>query len=451
MRIHFIAIGGSAMHNLAIALHKKGYNVSGSDDEVFEPSRSRLKQYGLLPDVMGWNSDKITSEIDAVILGMHARPDNPELLKARELNIKVYSYPEYLFEQTRHKTRVVIAGSHGKTTITSMLLHVLKTLNKDFDFMVGANIKGFDTMVRLSEDAPLAIFEGDEYLSSPIDRRPKFLWYKPHIALVSGIAWDHINVFPTIEAYNHQFELFAQSIRPGGMLFYYGGDQVLAGIARKLKSATAVSYGEVEATTEKGKTLVKCGERKFVLKIFGRHNLQNLSGALLVVQKIGIGAEEFWAAMQSFDGAARRLQVLAENEDSTIFFDFAHAPSKVRATVSAVKEQYPQRKLVAVAELHTFSSLNRDFLPQYKDTLSQADEAVVFFNPEVVAHKKLPPITPEEVKMAFGAPRLRVITSPVQLEDFLSGLRIEDTNLLVMSSGNLGGIDISKIASRLIS
>ena len=451
MKIHFIAIGGSAMHNLAIALHQKGFEVSGSDDEVFEPSRSRLKKYELLPETTGWNPEKITSSIDAVILGMHARPDNPELLKARQLGIKVYSYPEYLYEQTKNKTRVVIAGSHGKTTITSMLLHVLNTLHKDFDFMVGANIKGFDTMVSLSDEAPLAIFEGDEYLSSPIDRRPKFLWYRPHIALVSGVAWDHINVFPTIDAYNHQFELFAQSIVPGGNLFYYGDDPVLTDIAKKLTNVSALPYREMEATNKEGKTVVALKGEKYVLKIFGRHNLQNLSGAMLVAQKIGVGPQEFLEAMQSFDGAARRLQVLAERPDATIFFDFAHAPSKVRATVSAVKEQYPQRRLVAVAELHTFSSLNRNFLPQYRDTLSQADEAVVFYNPQVVAHKKLPAIAPEDVKTAFASKHVTVITEPAQLEDFLAGVKMEDTNLLVMSSGNLGGIDIQHLALRLIS
>ncbi|WP_016776301.1 UDP-N-acetylmuramate--L-alanine ligase [Anaerophaga thermohalophila] len=449
-RIHFIAIGGSAMHNLAIALHKKGFHVTGSDDEVFEPSYSRLQKHGLLPHATGWHPEKINGDIDAVILGMHARPDNPELQKARKLGLKVYSYPEYLYEQTKNKTRVVIAGSHGKTTITSMLLHVYKTLGRQFDFMVGAQIKGFDTMVQLSDDADIAVFEGDEYLSSPIDRRPKFLWYQPHIALITGIAWDHINVFPTIEAYNHQFELFAQTIQPGGKLFYYSDDPVLSGIADRLMSVRAIPYTEIRAATKGGQTVVNVKGREFSLKIFGKHNLQNLSGALHVAKETGIDEKDFWEAMQSFEGASRRLQVLAGNKDSTIFYDFAHAPSKVRATVSAVKEQFPWRKLIALLELHTFSSLNKDFLPQYKNSLCPADEAILFFNPQVVAHKKLPEITPDDVRRAFGDNSLRVINDTAELKDFLSHLKLSGSNLLIMSSGNLGGLDIPSCATGLI-
>ncbi|WP_010420301.1 UDP-N-acetylmuramate--L-alanine ligase [Anaerophaga thermohalophila] len=449
-RVHFIAIGGSAMHNLAIALHKKGFHVTGSDDEVFEPSYSRLQKHRLLPEANGWHPEKITGDIDAVILGMHARPDNPELQKARELGLKIYSYPEYLYEQTKNKTRVVIAGSHGKTTITSMLLHVYKTLGRQFDFMVGAQVKGFDTMVRLSDDAGIAVFEGDEYLSSPIDRRPKFLWYHPHIALITGIAWDHINVFPTIEAYNHQFELFAQTIQPGGTLFYYSGDPVLSGIADRGVSVRAVPYTEIRAATKDGQTVVNVNGRKFFLKIFGKHNLQNLSGALHVAKETGIDEKDFWEAMQSFEGASRRLQLLAGNEDSRVFYDFAHAPSKVRATVSAVKEQFPGKRLIALLELHTFSSLNREFLPQYKNSLHSADEAIVFFNPRVVAHKKLPEITPCDVRKAFGNSSLRVINDPAELKDFLSRLKLSGSNLLIMTSGNLGGLDISSYANSLI-
>jgi UDP-N-acetylmuramate: L-alanyl-gamma-D-glutamyl-meso-diaminopimelate ligase len=381
---------------------------------------------------------------------MHARPDNPELQKARKLGLKVYSYPEYLYEQTKNKTRVVIAGSHGKTTITSMLLHVYKTLGRQFDFMVGAQIKGFDTMVQLSDDADIAVFEGDEYLSSPIDCRPKFLWYQPHIALITGIAWDHINVFPTIEAYNHQFELFAQTIQPGGKLFYYSDDPVLSGIADRLMSVRAIPYTEIRAATKGGQTVVNVKGREFSLKIFGKHNLQNLSGALHVAKETGIDEKDFWEAMQSFEGASRRLQVLAGNKDSTIFYDFAHAPSKVRATVSAVKEQFPWRKLIALLELHTFSSLNKDFLPQYKNSLCPADEAIVFFNPQVVAHKKLPEITPDDVRRAFGDNSLRVINDTAELKDFLSHLKLSGSNLLIMSSGNLGGLDIPSCANGLI-
>ena len=197
MNVHLIAIGGSAMHNMAIAMHKKGFNVTGSDDEIFEPSKTRLAKLNLLPAKEGWDTNNIHKGIDAVILGMHARADNPELLKAQELGLKIYSYPEYIYEQTKDKTRIVIGGSHGKTSITAMILHVLNYHKVDCDYMVGAQLDGFDTMVKLTKEAKIAVIEGDEYLSSPIDRRPKFHLYKPNIAILSGIAWDHINVFPT--------------------------------------------------------------------------------------------------------------------------------------------------------------------------------------------------------------------------------------------------------------
>ncbi|WP_462317631.1 UDP-N-acetylmuramate--L-alanine ligase [Marinilabilia sp.] len=450
MRIHFIAIGGSAMHNLAIALHKKGFQVTGSDDEVFEPSRGRLQRHGLLPASMGWHPDFVSEDIDAVILGMHARPDNPELIRAQELKLKVYSYPEYLYEQTRDKTRVVIAGSHGKTTITSMLLHVLKSLGRKFDFMVGAQIKGFDTMVELSDDSGIAIFEGDEYLSSPIDRRPKFLWYKPHIALATGVAWDHINVFPTESEYNSQFELFARTIEPDGAFIYYEKDKVLSEIAENLQEVTVIPYDEVTADTKDGNTIVESEGVKYKLGIFGHHNLQNLAGAMEVAMKIGIPKPDFLKAMTSFEGASRRLQVLAENDESKVFFDFAHAPSKVRATVTAVKDQFPGRHLLAVLELHTFSSLNKDFLSQYQGALDDADEAVVFYNPEVVKHKKLPPIDPQEVKNAFEKNGLSIFTNPTDLKQYLENIRIKESNLLLMTSGNLSGIDVQNLANKII-
>ncbi|MFO8001038.1 MAG: Mur ligase family protein [Marinilabilia sp.] len=449
MRIHFIAIGGSAMHNLAIALHKKGFSISGSDDEIFEPSRTRLENYGLLPPEMGWSPDRITTDLDAVILGMHARPENPELKRARDIGLQVFSYPEYLYEQTRNKKRVVIAGSHGKTTVTSMLLHVLRKLDRTFDFMVGAGIKGFDTMVALSDDSDIAIFEGDEYLSSPVDRRPKFLWYRPHIALITGVAWDHINVFPTGAEYNEQFRLFAQTIEAGGSLIYYRNDPVLEEIAGETNLDDVVAYEAMEGINENGKTLVKSGDRQFLLRIFGQHNLQNLAGAIEVGKRLNISEHDFLEAMRSFEGADRRLQVLAEEENSAVFFDFAHAPSKVRATVSAVKEQFPRRRLIAVVELHTFSSLNRDFLPQYRGSMDGADAAVVFFSPEVVAHKKLPSISPEDVSEGFDHRNMKVFDDAVQFTDFLSSLELQDANLLLMSSGNLAGIDVHALAGQI--
>jgi UDP-N-acetylmuramate: L-alanyl-gamma-D-glutamyl-meso-diaminopimelate ligase len=450
MKIHFIAIGGSAMHNIAIALHKKGFQVSGSDDEVFEPSRSRLERYGLLPASIGWNPDRITPDLDAVILGMHARPDNPELLKAQKLNLKVYSYPQYLYEQTKHKRRIVIAGSHGKTTITSMLLHALRKQGRKFDFMVGAQIKGFDTMVELSDDADIAVFEGDEYLSSPIDRRPKFLWYKPHIALITGVAWDHINVFPTVEEYNRQFELFTDTIEREGTLIYYRHDPVLAQITKNRSSICAVPYDEVPSRIQGGKTTLEVAGKAFDLKVFGRHNLQNIAGALEVAERIGISKTDFFDAMQSFEGAARRLQVLGQNDKATVFYDFAHAPSKVKATVDAVKDQFPQRQLTAVIELHTFSSLNRDFVPQYRGVLERADEAIVFFNPQVVAHKKLPEITMQDVADAFDYAGLKIFTDPVKLEQHLSNIKLSNANLLLMSSGNLAGIDLQILTKKML-
>lgn len=438
------------MHNLAIALHKKGFHVTGSDDEIFEPSKSRLKSHGLLPTSEGWSRDNISADLDAVILGMHARPDNPELLKAQEIGIKVYSYPEYLYEQTKNKKRVVIAGSHGKTTITSMLLHVLKNLSWKFDFMVGAHIKGFDTMVELSDESDIAVFEGDEYLSSPIDQRPKFLWYKPQVALVTGVAWDHINVFPTEADYNHQFELFARTIEPEGSFIFYQPDPVLQTIAGKHPRVNVLPYREVDAESKGGETFVNCDGEQFHLKVFGHHNFQNLAGALLVAKELGVSEKEFWESMQSFEGAARRLQILSDNEHAAVFYDFAHAPSKVKATVAAVKDQFPQRHLLAVVELHTFSSLNREFLPQYKGAMQAADEAVVFFNPKVVAHKKLEEITTRDVEQAFAQKGLKVFTDGDKLHQFLSGQRLKNSNLLLMTSGNLAGIDVSALAGEVL-
>lgn len=450
MRVHFIAIGGSAMHNLAIALHEKGFQVTGSDDEIFEPSRSRLLKHGLLPKTMGWQPELITPELDAIILGMHARKDNPELLRAQELGLKVYSYPEYLYEQTKEKTRVVIGGSHGKTTITSMIMHVLKTLEVDFDYMVGAQIEGFDTMVRLTAEAPIAIFEGDEYLSSPIDLTPKFHWYKPHIALLSGIAWDHINVFPTWENYVDQFAIFARSIEPGGKLIYFEGDENLAAIAQSILQAQTLAYKGLPARNEDGTTIVEQAGKAYPLMVFGDHNLQNIEGAMLVCQQLGIKPEDFLTAITSFKGAAKRLQVLKKKDQSTIFLDFAHSPSKLKATTTAVKKQFPNRKLVACMELHTFSSLNKDFLPEYHKAMQEADEAIVFFNPEVVKHKKLPPFEKSDVEKAFDQDNLTVFTESAALVTHLKSHQWQNTNLLIMTSGNFSGVDLAALANELI-
>lgn len=450
MHIHFIAIGGSAMHNLAIALHKKGYTVTGSDDEIFEPSKGRLDQYGLLPRQEGWHPENITGDLDAVILGMHARTDNPELIRAQETGLRIYSYPEYLYEQTKNKTRVVIGGSHGKTTITSMVMHVLKACQVDFDYMVGANLSGFDTMVSLKEESRLAVFEGDEYLSSPVDRRPKFHLYHPHIALLSGIAWDHINVFPSFENYVEQFRIFADRIEKNGSLIWYEGDDHLREIAATLRpDIAATAYREQEAVVDDGVTYLKYGNRNIRLQVFGGHNLQNIAGAKLVCEKIGISAGRFYKAIGSFEGAARRLEVLSANDRCAVFYDFAHSPSKLAATTAAVKKQFPGRRLIAVMELHTFSSLKKEFLPQYEGTMNQADEAYVFFNPGVIAHKRLDPVTKEDVVRAFGKPGLNVFTDVAELFNLLLDKKWQDQNLLVMTSGNFSGTDLNELAKKI--
>ncbi|MDO8928431.1 MAG: Mur ligase family protein [Bacteroidota bacterium] len=451
MRVHFIAVGGSAMHNLAIALHKKGYQVSGSDDEIFEPSKTRLKNHGLLPEHEGWYPENITPELNAVILGMHARQDNPELLRAQELGLKIFSYPEYLYEQTKDKTRVVIGGSHGKTTITSMIMHVLHYNQIKFDYMVGAQLEGFDTMVSLTKEAKIAVFEGDEYLSSPIDRRPKFHLYFPNIALLSGIAWDHINVFPTFPFYVEQFQIFADLIEPNGSLVYFGNDENLQQVAAKSRAdIEKLPYESHQSEIENGITYLVVDNQKIKLQIFGDHNLQNISGAQLVCRQLGLTDEQFYSAIGEFKGASRRLEVLAETENCVVFNDFAHSPSKLKATTEAVKKQFPERKLVACLELHTFSSLKKEFLPQYKNSMDAADLAIVYFNPHTIGHKKLEPITEQQVAEAFDSPGLMVLTDSDELFDFLKTQNWQYTNLLLMTSGNFSGKNLKELAGELM-
>lgn len=451
MRVHFIAIGGSAMHNLAIALHKKGFEVTGSDDEVFEPSKSRLAAHGILPETMGWDATCITKEIDAVILGMHARKDNPELLKAQELGIRIYSYPEYIYEQSKEKIRVVIGGSHGKTSITAMVLHVLNYIGKDVDYMVGAQLEGFDTMVKLTDDAPIIVLEGDEYLSSPIDPSPKFLWYRPHVALISGIAWDHINVFPTFEEYVEQFKLFIESIPESGSLVYCEVDQTVKNLVESVKrDIHKIPYATPSHKITNGITYLKHNNEDVPLQVFGAHNLQNLNGARKVLNEINVSDVKFYEAIQSFKGAAKRLEVIAQSETSIVFKDFAHSPSKLKATTTAVKAQYPDRELVACMELHTFSSLNKEFLQQYKGTMHAADKAIVYFNPHTLEHKKLPEITKEEVMQAFNREDLVVMVDSERLQNYLKGLEWRFKNLLLMSSGNFNGIDLNDFGTSLL-
>jgi UDP-N-acetylmuramate: L-alanyl-gamma-D-glutamyl-meso-diaminopimelate ligase len=451
MRVHFIAIGGSAMHNLALALHHMGYQVTGSDDEVFEPSKTRLAAHGLLPETMGWNPDSITKDLDAVILGMHARADNPELLKAQELKLRIFSYPEYIYEQTKKKKRVVIGGSHGKTTITAMVLHVLNYNKVDCDYMVGAQLPGFDTMVRLTEKAKIVVLEGDEYLSSPIDRRPKFHLYQPHIALISGIAWDHVNVFPTFENYVEQFSMFADLIEKNGTLIYCIEDEEVNQVAEDCQNKlTKLPYSVPSHITKDGKTYLLTDEGKVPLSVFGKHNLMNLNGARLICINLGLTNAQFYAAIQSFKGAANRLELLAENGRVSVFKDFAHSPSKLKATVNAVKEQFPERKLTACMELHTFSSLTAEFLKEYAGTMDAADEAIVYFNPHTLKHKKLPELSKKDVKKAFGRKDLEVYTESDELRKHLLGEKWRKRNLLMMSSGTFDGIELDKLAKKVV-
>lgn len=451
MRLHFVAIGGAAMHNLAIALKNKGETITGSDDEIFDPARTRLSEHGLLPDSIGWHPERITKELDAVILGMHARADNPELIKAKEMGIRVYSYPEYLYNQTENKTRVVIGGSHGKTTVTSMILFVLKKMQMYFDYMVGAQIEGFDTMVGLSENSRIAIFEGDEYLTSPIDPRPKFHVYQPHIAVVTGIAWDHINVFPTFENYVDQFSIFSRKIERDGKFIYFEADENLKKIAENLRDdLTAIPYSEHPSHILEGKTWLETKYGNFPLRIFGKHNLQNIQAAHIVCRQLGIVDKDFYSAISEFKGAAKRLQILNETDDCTIFQDFAHSPSKLKATVSAVKEQYPNRKLTACMELHTFSSLTAGFLPEYKYSMIDADNAFVYYNPKTIEHKHLDAISPEQVAEAFGGKNIEIFTDSAKLVQKLHDIKFNHHNLLMMSSGNFDGVNIKALALEIL-
>jgi len=450
LRVHFIAIGGSAMHNLAIALHKKGYQVTGSDDEIFEPSKSRIASYGLLPEKFGWDENRITADIDAVILGMHARIDNPELLKAQELGLTIYSYPAYIYEQSKNKTRVVIGGSHGKTSITAMVLHVLEKCNFDFDYMVGAQLEGFETMVQLT-DAPVIILEGDEYLSSPIDRRPKFHLYKPHIALISGIAWDHINVFPTFENYIEQFDIFINQIEPNGYLTYCENDIVLKKLVTKNTSKIKKEgYSTPANYIEKGITFLKTEIGNIPLMVFGDHNLQNINGAKLICNQLGVDDADFFRAIATFKGAAKRLELIAKSETTAVYKDFAHSPSKLKATTKAVKQQYPDRKVVACMELHTFSSLNKNFLSEYENAMSDADEAYVYYSEHTLAHKKLEHITPAEVKNAFASDNVEVINDSKQLVNVLENKNWNNSVLLLMSSGNFDGVDLNAFGEKIV-
>ena len=450
-KVHLIAIGGSAMHNMALALNEKGFIVSGSDDEINEPSKSRLLNFNLLPKEIGWFPEKITKDISAVILGMHARADNPELIKAKELGLKIYSYPEYIYESTKDKTRIVIGGSHGKTTITAMILHVMHYHHIETDFLVGAQLTGFETMVNLTKTSKYAVIEGDEYLASPIDRRPKFHLYKPNIAVLSGIAWDHINVFPTFENYIEQFKIFIDLIEPNGNLIYCSNDKVLEEVCSS-SSNTKISkwpYSIPNHEIINGLTYLIDNDIKYPLQIFGNHNLMNLTAAKLACNQMGINNQLFYEAIQSFTGAAKRLELVFKTGTFNFYKDFAHSPSKLKATTDAVKQQFPNRKIIACMELHTFSSLTEDFLNEYKNSMNLADEAIVYYNPHTISHKKLKEISSEQVHTCFNRKDLIVFTKSEELTNYIKTKNFNNSVLLMMSSGNFDGVDFTMLANEL--
>ena len=450
-KVHLIAIGGSAMHNMALALNEKGFIVSGSDDEINEPSKSRLLKFNLLPKEIGWFPEKITKDISAVILGMHARADNPELIKAKELGLKIYSYPEYIYESTKDKTRIVIGGSHGKTTITAMILHVMHYHHIETDFLVGAQLTGFETMVNLTKTSKYAVIEGDEYLASPIDRRPKFHLYKPNIAVLSGIAWDHINVFPTFENYIEQFKIFINLIEPNGNLIYCSNDKVLEEVCSS-SSNTKISkwpYSIPNHEIINGLTYLIDNDIKYPLQIFGNHNLMNLTAAKLACNQMGINNQLFYEAIQSFTGAAKRLELVFKTGTFNFYKDFAHSPSKLKATTDAVKQQFPERKIIACMELHTFSSLTEDFLNEYKNSMNLADEAIVYYNPHTISHKKLKEISSEQVHTCFNRKDLIVFTKSEELTNYIKTKNFNNSVLLMMSSGNFDGVDFTMLANEL--
>jgi UDP-N-acetylmuramate: L-alanyl-gamma-D-glutamyl-meso-diaminopimelate ligase len=446
MRVHFIAIGGAVMHNLAIALRTKGYTVTGSDDEIFEPSRSRLQNHGLLPDKFGWDQNRITEKIDTIILGMHARADNPELRRAKELGIKVKSFPEYLFEQTKNKKRIVVAGSHGKTTTTAMIMHVFKTLGIKFDYMVGSQIDGFETMVGLSDDSAIAVFEGDEYLTSPLDRRPKFHLYMPDIAVLNGIAWDHMNVFPTFENYIEQYRIFVEKITEGGILIYYDEDAEVSKIAREtVNRIKKIPYKIQGHFQNKTGFYAATHNRVVPLKVFGEHNMQNLSAAREACIASGVREDDFYSAIMSFEGTSKRLQKLKENVNGIVYIDFAHSPSKVKASVDAIVSRYPGRNIIACLELHTYSSLNASFLPLYKDTMANCTASFVYFSPHATEMKKLKQLLKEDIKNSFGGENMKVFDNSAELFSSLKNIKLAAPVFLFMSSGEFDGYDITEV------
>lgn len=451
MKVHFISIGGSVMHQLAIALKRKGYEVTGTDDEIFEPAKTNLANEGLLPESIGWNTNKLTADLDAVILGMHAKADNPEIAKAKELGLKIYSFPEYIYAESTQKKRVVVGGSHGKTTTTSMIMHVLKKLNFEFDYLVGAKLEGFNQSVNIT-NAPVIVCEGDEYPASVIEKKPKFHFLFPHVAILTGIAWDHINVFPTFDFYLEQFVTFIHKIEAGGILIYNEADAVLKKIvdANRRTDIQYQPYSTPQNAIDNGKTTIVLEGEKTELSVFGNHNLQNVQAAYWACKALGVSTVEFLQSISSFTGASKRLELLASNSGMNVYRDFAHAPSKVKATVQAVKQQFPNRKLVAILELHTFSSLNEQFMKEYNGALANADDAIVFYSNHALALKRMPPLEKEVVKEGFAKANLLVMNEKNELVNWLNQQNFSNTSLLFMSSGNYDGFDVVDYANTMM-
>jgi len=450
MKIHFISIGGSVMHQLAIALKRKGYQITGSDDEIFEPAKSNLAKEGILPDEIGWHPEKISKDLDAVILGMHAKADNPELLKAKESGLSIYSFPEYIFQESKNKTRVVVGGSHGKTTTTSMIMHVLKEAGKDFDYLVGARLQGFDQSVNIT-NAPIIVCEGDEYPASIVEKRPKFHFLFPHIAIITGIAWDHINVFPTFDNYLEQFRIFIDKIEPHGHLIFNDTDSILKELVES-HARTDIHYHPYRVpghSIQNGVTRVSIGGSQTELKVFGDHNLLNLNAAWLACKELGVSLEQFIKAIGTFTGASKRLELLAKNSSTVFYRDFAHAPSKVKATIEAVKNQFPNKKFIAALELHTYSSLNEAFMKQYNGAMDEADEACVFYSKHALELKRMPDLSKDVVKKGFGKENIQVFNQRSELEGWLKNLDYKNSVVVFMSSGNYDGLDTEGFARQM--
>ncbi len=441
-KVHLIAIGGSIMHNLALALDSQGFMLSGSDDQIFEPARTRLKNRGICPEKEGWFSEKINTDLSFVVLGMHAKPDNPELVKALELGVKVYSFPELVAEMYSNSTRIVVAGSHGKTTTTSMMMHVFKALGKQFDYLVGAQLEGFDVMVALDKKE-YSIIEGDEYLSSCLDPRPKFMHYSPQIAIITGIAWDHYNVFPTFDSYKNAFVQLIQSMKEGSLLLWYEGDSDLAELvgeyAQHLKT---IAYKESEFVIQGNKCYLISEEACYSLEVFGRHNLQNMNSVIKVCEYLNFNSIDVCTSLSTFKGAAKRMQLLQNNGDLIIYQDFAHAPSKVKATINALRETYPYHHLHCFLELHTYSSLNKNFLPQYYSTVNECDEITIYFDPKALEIKRMEALDLQFIKDSFGRQNMNVIDNPAELKVQMDIARKGRGLLVFLGSGNWAGMEL---------